>query len=114
MRSYLGFTLFLMGCYSEPEFVAELQSMYCPALFSCYETLEADCTEIQCLYANEADCQDDWDAAYANDQGACTDEETYSAEYAALCIEKLESFDCTRLANKELPSACSQVCASND
>ena len=114
MRSYLGLFLILTGCYSEAEFVAELQSSYCPSLFSCYETLEANCTEIQCLYATQADCQDDWDAAYADDQGACTDTERFSAEYAALCIEKLASFDCTRLANKELPSACSQVCASDD
>ena len=114
MRSYIGCFLLLTGCYSEPDFVEEFQSLYCPTLFACYESLGANCDEIQCLYPDQATCQEDWDAVYADGLGACTEDERFVAEKGEECIEKLKVFDCTQLANKVLPNACSQVCASRD
>lgn len=98
------------GCYTERDFVDALQAEYCPALFTCYANLEADCGSVQCLYTDEATCADAVAGWYADDAGACSDGERFVPSEASACVDDLARFDCVELTAGRLPASCSAAC----
>lgn len=98
------------GCYSEKVFIEELPPAYCEALFTCYDNLEADCTEVLCLYEDEAACTDTVTSWYADGAGACADGERFVSGEGRSCLDDLARFDCVELTAGKLPPSCSRAC----
>ena len=98
------------GCYTERTFVESFQEQYCPALFTCYDTLEADCDEVRCLFADERTCDTTVAGWYADGAGACADGERFDAGEARACLDDLQRFDCVELTAGRLPPSCDATC----
>ncbi len=102
--------LTLLACYGEHAFIEDLAAEYCPALFTCYEILEADCSTVQCLYPNKAACDADMDSRFEGGTGACRDGERFVGSSGEACIADLATLDCTEMASGKLPRSCNDAC----
>ena len=99
------------GCYSEKDFVDDLQRVYCDALFACYDELDADCSVLTCLYTDEAACEDTLAGYYADDRGACAEDQPFVPNEGLTCISALQNFECTRMVSGAFPPSCERSCA---
>lgn len=109
---YLAFLALCVntGCYSEKDFVADLQLVYCDALFSCYDELDADCDVLTCLYRDEAACEDTLAGYYVDDRGACAEDASFRPDEGLNCVSALQTFDCARMVSGEFPPSCERAC----
>jgi len=98
------------GCYSEKDFVDDLQTVYCDALFACYDALEADCDVLTCLYPDEASCEATLAGYYEDDRGACNDDSRFVPNEGLTCVSALQTFECARMVSGEFPPSCERAC----
>ena len=102
------------GCYSENDFIADLQLVYCEALFACYDELNADCDVLTCLYADQGACEDTLAGYYEDDRGACDSGSDFVPNEGLTCVSALQQFDCSRMVSSEFPASCERACAGKD
>ena len=101
------------GCYSERDFVADLQVVYCDALFTCYDELEADCEALTCLYADQDACEETLTGYYKDDRGACDANSGFVPNEGITCISAIQTFDCARMVSGEFPPSCERACSED-